>query len=498
MKLNRVRKNLIILMLIACLAKPALAANDSTISYVSINDKVYYDVELMITDKSEILIPFKQFADLFEIEYSANRVDKHIQFKTLDGKDGVINQNGVFVQDMKIQKNKPIFLQQGIMDNIFNEAYIEASTANKIFGANIEPDFSSITVSASVDRNLKALKDSKALAQDYNAPRAHQDVALPKKNKVISLNKVGLRSNFRTYNSTTDYRHYKTDVDYTNGNSMLSVYGNAFSGKYRVDATAFHYDSDAFLFGGLSATYMNKFTHKNTGNNYWYELGKVKGFYDVDSRVGSNIFGAQIWNYEYNRVRPKELNGYVKPTSLVRVTVNDNEPVTLSTYAGYYTLKDMNMGDKVKTIKIEEINEDGTIEVVREEKYPQYGDRPFMREERGSVYAGVWGYQNRLFREGRDIYFGNNKKVTAGANYQYGIKDNVTFDAKITADKIYDKTSSKTIYTMPTNDTLLTIGTQKNVNYQEGVTSMNSIDYVSKKDPNLKLRGTAGASIAHD
>ena len=51
--------------------------------------------------------------------------------------------------------------------------------------------------------------------------------------------------------------------------------------------------------------------------------------------VGNNIFGAQIWNYDHEKPAVNELSGYVKPTSLVRVTVNDNDPVTLNTYAGY-------------------------------------------------------------------------------------------------------------------------------------------------------------------
>jgi hypothetical protein len=162
---------------------------------------------------------------------------------------------------------------------------------------------------------------------------------------------------------TTKYRHYSSTNDNYAGNARLSVTGDAFSGKYRVEATSFHHENDAFLFGGLSATYMNNFTKKDTGDKYYYELGRVRGFRDQDIMVGTNIFGAQIWNYDYNKTPVRQLSGYVKPTSLVKVTINDNEPVTLSTYAGYYTLKDMNISGEVSKVKIEEINEDGTTEV---------------------------------------------------------------------------------------------------------------------------------------
>ena len=498
MKLNRVRKNLIILMLIACLAKPALAANDSTISYVSINDKVYYDIELMITDKAEILVPFKQLADLFEVKYVANRVDKHIQFKTYDGQDGVINQNGVFINDKTIQKRAPIFLIQGIMDNVFNEAFIQASTAEMIFGTKLDTDYSTITISANTSRDIQALKADGDYA-DNNGPKAYKDIVIPKPNRTISLNRIGVRSNMINTDMKTKWQHYSTTSDHYSGSTQVSLGGEAFGGKYRVESTAYHYDSNSFLFGGVSATYLNNFINKKDGKRYFYELGKVRGRTDIDAKIGTNIFGAQIWNYDYQKTPVNKLNGYVKPTSLVRVTINDNEPVTLNTYAGYYSLSEMKISGAVEKVKIEEINEDGTVEVIKEERYSLYGDdRPFEKEGRGLAYAGVWGYQNRLFRDGSDIYYGNNKKVTAGGYYQYGVKDNVTFETKLAADKIYEKTSSKVMHHIPTNDALLVTGTQKNVNYQEGITSLNSIDYVSKKDPNLKLRGTAGASVAHD
>ena len=139
----------------------------------------------------------------------------------------------------------------------------------------------------------------------------------------------------------------------------------------------------------------------------------------------------------------------------------------LSTYAGYYTLKDVQLPNPVKSIKLEEVNEDGSVELIKEERYSIYGDKPFEKEHRGSAYAGVWGYQNRFFREGGNIYRGNNKKVTAGIDYQYGIKDNITFESRVTGDKLYEKNGTSIVYRVPTNDTLLVSGTQKSVNYLE-------------------------------
>ena len=481
-----------------CLCQPSFA-NDSTISYITINDKVYEDVEIMITDGAEILVPFKQLADLFDIHYTADRVNRLISFTTYDGQTGVINDKGIFINNLQTQRRTPVFLRQGIMDNVTNEAFIEASAAEKIMGIKLTTDYSSLTISAEVGRDVTVLHASANTLDDNKGPKAHPDVVLPKKNGVISLNRIGLHNNMINDNMSTKGMNFRSINDTISGNTALSISGNAFGGKYRAEANMFHYRQDAFMFGGVTATYMNSIKDKKTGKEkYFYELGKVKGRTDVDAAIGTNIFGAQIWNYDYDKTPPYKLNGYVKPTSIVRVTVNDGEPVTLNTYAGYYTLSEMPLPSKVEKVKIEEINEDGTIEVIKEERYSLYGDRPFEKEQRGSAFAGVWGYQNRLFREGANIYRGNNKKVTAGIDYQYGIKDNITFESKLTGDKIYDKNGTSVIYRIPTNDTLLVSGTQKNVNYIEGATSLNSIEYISKKDPNLKLRGTAGVSVAHD
>lgn len=495
--LNRIKKNLILAFAGMLLALPVFAL-DSTVSYINVNNRAYQDVEIAITDKSEILLPFKQLADLFNIPYTANRVDKHISFKTWDGKEGMITQQGVFVQDAPVSKRKTEFLQQGIMDGVFNEAYITADAASKIFGAKFETNYEDLTLSAQVDRDIPLLHTNNAVAED-KGPKAYQDVVSPKKPGKITLNTVGLRSNLLSDSLTVKGQGYRTLNDTFSGSTQASINGNIYGGKYRIEATEYHYRSDAFMFGGITGAYKNSIKDKETGKEkLWYELGKVKGRTDVDASIGTNIFGAQIWNYDYEKERPEKINGYVKPTSLVRLTVNDLEPVTLSTYAGYYTLKDVQLPNPVKSIKLEEVNEDGSVEIIREERYSIYGDKPFEKEHRGSAYAGVWGYQNRFFREGGNIYRGNNKKVTAGIDYQYGIKDNITFESRVTGDKLYEKNGTSIVYRVPTNDTLLVSGTQKSVNYLEGATALNSVEWVNPKNKNIKGRLTAGASVAHD
>ena len=497
--LNRLRYNLIVALTGLCLSLPVFAV-DSTISYVTINNMAYQDVEIVITEKAEILVPFKQLADIFNIQYTANRADKVIGFKTLEGKEGVINLNGVFVEDYPLTERKTVFVAQGIMDGVFNEAYIPANVAAKIMGIKLETNFETLTISAEVERDIPILHNlNNMLEAENQGPKAYQNVVAPKKPGKITLNTIGLRTNMLNDNLRIRGAGFRTNADTYSGSTQASLNGNIYGGKYRIEATEYHYKNDAFMFGGITGTYRNGIKDKETGKDKaFYEIGKVTGRSDIDATIGTNIFGAQVWNYDTERERPDQIHGYVKPSSLVRLTVNDLEPVTLSTYAGYYTLKDVKLPNPVKNIKLEEINEDGTVEVIREERYSVYGDKPFENENRFSAYGGVWGYQNRFFREGANIYRGNNKKATAGIDYQHGIRDNITFESRLTGDKIYEKTNSKAVYKIPTNDILLVSGTQKSVNYLEGATSLNSIEWVSKKNKNIKARTTFGGSVARD
>ena len=495
--LNRAKKNLIALLVCASLTLPAFAF-DSTISYVNINNRAFYDVEIVLTNDNRVLVPFKQLAELFDIPFEANRVDKKISFKTFEGKDGMITERGVFVEDTPISKTPPLFMTQGLIDGVFNEAYLTEDVVSKIMGITLQANFEDLTLTADVKRDISLLRKTNNIIDD-NVPRAYSDVVSPNKRGKITLNKIGFRTNFQSDNMSVKGNNYKTVNDTINGTDSLSINGNFFDGQYRIEATDYHYRSKAFMFGGLTGTYMNSFRTPDKNKEMFYELGKVTGRTDIDASIGTNIFGAQIWNYDYKKEAPEDIHGYVGTDSLVKLTVNNLEPILLSTYAGYYSLKDVQLPNPVLSIKIEEVKPDGTEVLIREEKYSIFGkDTPLEKENRYSAYAGVWGYQNRLFREGQNIYRGNNKKLTAGGYYQYGLKDNVTFESKLTGDKIYKKETSTIMYSLPTHDALLVSGTQKSVNYLQGATSLNSLEWKNPNNKNIKARLTAGASIAND
>ena len=143
--LNRVKKILIMAVISASLTGIVLASQ-STVSYININNIAYEDIEIVLTDDSKILVPFKQLANIFNIKYNANRVDKLISFKTIDGKEGVVNQHGVFIEDYPVSKVPAIFLTQGIMEGTFNEAYIPADVAEKGCNVKLETDYENFCI----------------------------------------------------------------------------------------------------------------------------------------------------------------------------------------------------------------------------------------------------------------------------------------------------------------------------------------------------------------
>ena len=309
--LNRAKKIIIILAMagtLMCRALPSFAL-DSTVSYVNINNMAYQDVEIVIDKGNKILVPFKQLADLFNIKYEANRVDKKISFTTYDGKEGMVTQNGIFVEDKPVSTQSPVFVMQGIIDGVFNEAYVPAEAVSEVMGVTLTTDFETLTLEAIVDRDIPILHNNEFLAID-NGPHAYQDVVSPKKSGKITLKTIGLRDDSLSDRMSVRAYHRKAVTNDTFSNSaQLSLNGDLGGGKYRVEATQYNYKHDGFMFGGLTATYRNKFTLTDDGKEYFYELGKVKGIVDDDVQMGTQIFGAQIWNYDNEKPNPRDLCG---------------------------------------------------------------------------------------------------------------------------------------------------------------------------------------------
>ena len=208
------------------------------------------------------------------------------------------------------------------------------------------------------------------------------------------------------------------------------------------------------------------------------------------------MLGFQLSNYEFKPKTYRELNGQVANDSLVKVWADDKEETTLSTYDGYYSLNNLNLSQEPKSIKLEEVKADGTCEKIYEMKYPKYKNMPEEKQKKYTVFGGVTGYNNKLFNTNGYIYEMNTKKFLLGSQFEYGIKENLKFDSKISIDKIYSQPKNSIWQSIYSTDALLTSGTWKNPNNLEGISWLNTLEHI--KNDNLNSKIIMGISSAKD
>lgn len=208
------------------------------------------------------------------------------------------------------------------------------------------------------------------------------------------------------------------------------------------------------------------------------------------------MLGFQLSNYEIKPKTYRELNGQVASDSLVKVSTDENEEILLSTYDGYYSLNDLSLSKDPKSIKLEEVKADGTCETIYEKKYPKYKNMPEEKEKKYTIFGGVTGYNNKLFNTNGYIYEMNTKKFLLGSQFEYGIKENLKFDSKISIDKIYSQPKNSIWQSIYSTDALLTSGTWKNPNNLEGISWLNTLEHI--KSENLTSKLIMGISSAKD
>ncbi len=169
-------------------------------------------------------------------------------------------------------------------------------------------------------------------------------------------------------------------------------------------------------------------------NKYYYELGQVSGFRDNYNSIGTMLIGAQISDY----------NEYEKQNNLK---------------AANSLLK--------------------------------------KGESKHRVFAGISGFNNRLFSSNGYIYQMNSKKFVAGGSRQYGINDNMMLDTKIIYDKLIHKNNDAIFLTNLYNDySILSSGVYRNPNTMEGLSIINTLNLY--KNEFYKLNALTGVSVMRD
>lgn len=468
----------------------ALEKTETIISYINLNDSAYYDIEILISD-SKVYLPFKQLSEIFEVNVKTNHSTKDIYFETIDGKKGKISKNAIELNGKKISSSKNFYLKQGLMDEIKDEIFCSEKDISQIFEAKIISDKNDLSVKANTSRNLSILKIENSKNEEISTIRAYKNISAPQKEKNIFFNSISLNNNTMS-DTISQYvlNGNKNQNMFINNNTQILLKGKAFGGELGIDLNTYNYKGELFSFGGLGFNYHNKL------KNLDYELGRVRGIKDEDYTIANQTLGFQISNYDTKKTTYKDIDGYVDKESLAKVFIDDKEYTTLSTYDGYYSLNNIFLNDKPKSIRIEEIKSDGTTETIFGKIYKKYENMPAKGEKKYTVLGGVTGYNNKLFNTNGYIYEMNTKKALFATEYEYGIKDNLKFNTKLSADKIFSTPKNSIWQSIYSTDSLLTSGTWKNPNNLEGITSLNTLEYI--KNEYLKYKTSFGASFSND
>lgn len=448
----------------------------------------FYDIELLVKNNGKILIPFKQISELFEIKPVTNHSTHDITFE-YHNKKGKISANGIIFDGKKISNKQNIYLKKGLMAEVQDEIFCSAEDLEKIFNTRIETDENNLSISVFLDNQIPDITPAKNLLQEDFKIRTFQNVYTPDKNRIFELNSIGLNNNTLS-DSISQYMMGQSQKNvFFNNNTNILLGGKAYNGDYTIDMNTYNYKGELFSFGGFGFNYKNKF------KNFEYEIGKPNGIIEKNYSLGTQLMGAQIRNYSSKKEDYRDLDGYVDKTSLVKVFFDDEEVKTLSTYDGYYSLKEIFVNKKPKKIKIVELKSDKSEKIILEKTFTN-PDELKKGEKHYDLILGASGYNNRLFTQNNYIYELNTKKAVAGIQYQYGIRDNIKLDSKLFLDKIYYRPQNSIWQSFYTPDALLTSGTWKNPNNLDGITNFNTIYF--QKDSSLSYKLSGGISSAKD
>ncbi len=132
-------------------------------------------------------------------------------------------------------------------------------------------------------------------------------------------------------------------------------------------------------------------------------------------------------------------------------------------------------------------------------EYEKKNNTDFLKkgEAKHRIFAGVSGFNNRLFSSNGYIYQMNSKKIVAGAGRRYGINERMNLDTKLIYDKIIQRNNDSIFITNLYNDySILSSGVYRNPNTMEGVTLINTLNLY--RNEFYKLNALAGLSLMKD
>lgn len=452
-----------------------------------INDEEEREIDVVM-DKGQMYLPCKYILNYFEIPYKENHAEKSLSFK-----NAIVKTNTLILDGTK-QKYSVFFVKNGIT-GAQNEFFISADALAKITEKNISSDSNqllafiktkdtSIKIN-NIDENPFLVGSSKSKIKAYD------EITLPVQKGFITLDSVKTRSNMTSDSYSQIYKDSQSKTCSYNNNMQVTLAGRLNSGEYKMDLGTNSYTGNMLAFSGISPQYKNKF------KNVDYLIGRIDPWDFGGNNLSMEIMGGQLKDHIEKNDTYRNIEGNVKPTSTVKVYINNDFQQELSTYGGYYSLRGVYYNKEIHNIKIDELLADGTTKEVFNKTYK--GDYNKKRVPKRDFLIGMTGLQNRLWANNGYIYQDTTKKFVLGFKHHKDISDKFSFENFVIADKISsDSANSYWGQSVLGNKRYLNYTTMRNINALEGETYMGVLTYKNNERQDSKLYFGGSNSVSKD
>ena len=457
---------------------------ENIITSLITNDDSEQEIEVVVSG-DKMFLPCKYMLSILDIPFKENHVEK-----SLTAKNTVIKNNAIYIDGVK--QNYQIYFQKKGVSGLMNEYFVPAEALSKITNENITSDFTQLTAFLTskkfenVASNSDENKNPFISAETKIVPKAYQEITVPNKKGWISLDSMAFNNNMMSDSYSQVYRAQQSSNNFLfNNNTRVSLNGKLHTGTYKLDMGTNSYTSNLFSFSGISPQYKNRL------GDYDYILGKADSWNFGQSSVGGDVLGVQIKDHVDKINGYQDIQGSVNPTSTIKAYLNDDFEKELSTYGGYYSLKDANYNGNVSKVRIEELLADGSKKNILTR---EFNERTKKQIPKNDIILGLSGTQNRLWASNGYIYQANTQKFVAGGKYRNEISDKLSFENFFLTDKIIAMPQNSTWgQSILGNRKYLNFTTMRNLNMLEGQTYMGSFNY-KHNNPKLESKLYFGAS----
>lgn len=482
-------KKIFALILVYFLVNSYALSFENIITSLITNDYGDQEIEVVVSG-DKMFLPCKYILAMLEIPYKENHVEK-----TLTVKNAVIKNNSIYIDGAK-QNHQVYFVKNGI-SGIKNEYFISSEALTQITGENISSDQSQLLAfikSNKFDSSSGFLENQNTsfLSKEKNIPKAYEDITLPNKIGRISLDSIAFNNNLMSDNYSQVYRESQNSNFLFNNNTRITLNGKLSTGTYKVDLGTNSYTTNPLAFSGLSPQYKNRFA------DYDYVIGKVDPWDFSNSSIAGDVMGVQLKDHVEKVLGYHDIQGKVDPKSTIKVYINNDFEKELSTYGGYYTLKEVYYNGRVEKVRVEECLSDGSKKPVLTKDFNERSEqKPIPKHD---AILGISGTQNRLWANNGYIYQSNTQKFVSGGKFRTEISDKLAFENFFLTDKIISMPQNSTWgqSILGSNRKYLNFTTMRNLNMLEGQTYMGGFDYRHNDKMKSKFCFGASSSMSQD